>query len=247
MPLKKAGRRAGKSRAPAIGGEVPTITCVNRSTIDFGIDFDRLIRVLQTYVDKHLAPVWGTPAKLVKGTKPAAGTWTMMFFDHAGHAKGLGFHKASYQGSPIARIFVQSALENGEPVSLVSSHELAEMLVDPGDNLWAARRRGVLYAYEVCDAVEETMFAIDRVPVSNFVYPAYYHPHAKPNSTAFDHLGVLTRPFQILPGGYLQVLSGSSVRKMFTSPAKKRRFAKEDRRLHRSEGREIHRKRTRRT
>ncbi len=245
MPSKKAGGRPGKSRSAA--SDVPTITCINKATIDFGIDFDKLIRVLQTYVDEHLAPVWGTPAKLVKGTRPVPGTWTMIFFDHAGHAKGLGFHKASYKGFPIARIFVQSTLKNGEPVSLVTSHELAEMLVDPGDNLWAARRRGVLYAYEICDAVEETMFQIERVPVSNFVYPAYYHPHAKPKSTAFDHLGVLTRPFQILPGGYLQVLSGSSVRKLFTSAAKKKRFAKEDRRLHRSEQREIHRKRPRRT
>src|SRR5262249_32310078 len=43
---------------------VPTIACINRATSGLGVDFPSLISALQKYVDKHLAPVWGTPAKL---------------------------------------------------------------------------------------------------------------------------------------------------------------------------------------
>ncbi len=63
---------------------IPTIVCVNEATEDLGVDFDRLIAALQKYLDKHFVPVWGTPAKLVKGKKPRRGTWTLMFLDRPG-------------------------------------------------------------------------------------------------------------------------------------------------------------------
>mgnify|MGYP001014135987 CR=1 FL=1 len=46
-------------------GGVPTIACFNRATTPLGVDFDKLIAAMQRYVDEHVAPVWGTPAKLV--------------------------------------------------------------------------------------------------------------------------------------------------------------------------------------
>lgn len=233
--MRSKRERARKGRT-ARSRDVPTIAFVDRTT--GGVDLAGLVRVLQKYVDRHVAPIWGTPARLVAARKPLPGAWTMFFFDHAADARKLGFHKAAYKGFPIGRIFVQSVIENGEPLSLVTSHELAEMLVDPADNLWAARRPRVLYAYEVCDPVEESFFEIDRVPVSNFVYPSYFHAHLKPNSTAFDHLDEVSRPFEILSGGYLQICTGHTIRKKFGSAAKKRRFGQEDRRLHRSEHRE---------
>ena len=42
-------------------------------------------------------------------------------------------------------------------ISIAASHELAEMLVDPGNNLWCKHGKGTLYAYEVCDAVSGTL------------------------------------------------------------------------------------------
>ena len=53
------------------------------ATVDLGVDFASLISALQKYVDKHLAPVWGTPAKLVRATKPRDNAWTMLFVDTA--------------------------------------------------------------------------------------------------------------------------------------------------------------------
>jgi hypothetical protein len=75
--------------APFKPGHVPTIACINRSTFDLGVDFPSLISALQKYVDKHLAPVWGTSAKLRKTTKPRDNAWTMLFVDTADDIRNL--------------------------------------------------------------------------------------------------------------------------------------------------------------
>jgi hypothetical protein len=225
----------GRSTA-ALRPEVPTIACINLAETPLGVDFDKLIRALQTFVDRHLAPVWGTPAKLIKAKKPPRGAWVLVFLDSADkkHSQDLGYHKPFYNGQPIAKVFVRSTVKH-EEVSLVASHELAEMLVNPACNLWAVGRNNTLYAYEVCDAVEEEKFNIDGLVMSDFVYPAYYEAHRKRNSVQFDHLKRITRPFQILTKGYARVRKGEKPTTKTGSPPKRRRFLQEDRRQHRTE------------
>jgi hypothetical protein len=242
--------------APFKPGHVPTIACINRSTFDLGVDFPSLISALQKYVDKHLAPVWGTPAKLRKTTKPRDNAWTMLFVDTADdirnlredlkkifgkHAKGVvAYHM--FKGRPIALVFVKvilagpSRLSDGDRISLAASHELAEMLVDPGNNLWCERAKGTLYAYEVCDAVEAKHFPVNGLAMSNFVYPAFFEAFHKRNSTQFDHMKTLKAPFQIPKDGYAPVRKAGKRRLMLhSSPAKARALRREDRDLHRSE------------
>ena len=71
--------------------------------------------------------------------------------------------------------------------------------------------------------------------MSNFVYPSYFEPWHKPKSAKFDHLGLLTKPFQIAKGGYLIVSKNGKVNSVFGSKAKERRFKREVRTQHRSE------------
>jgi hypothetical protein len=227
MPRSKSAAR----RAPA----VPTIVCVNYSKQPLGVGFGALIRALQKFLDEHFAPVWGTPAKLAVGNEPRKGAWTMAFLDNAGHAKSLGMHRAEYRGMPIAKVFVKKTLRYDEQVSVVASHELAEMMADPGLSLWA-KGPGGLYCYEVCDAVEEEKgFSIDGVPMSDFVHPAYFQTFRKSPGTRFDHLGRVKRPFEIRSGGYSVIRRGKRLVTKHGSAAKKRRFAREDRQYHRSE------------
>jgi hypothetical protein len=47
-------------------GGIPTIACFNKARTALGVDFDALVAAMQVYVDQHAAPVWGTPAKLIK-------------------------------------------------------------------------------------------------------------------------------------------------------------------------------------
>ncbi len=232
-------RRVPRSRKIVMAafdrGQVPKVACINKATVGLGVDFDRLVPALQKFLDEHFVPVWGTPATLVKATRPLAGAWCLIFLDNADAANALGYHDLTNNDLPLAKIFVKTTLASGQKVSVTACHELAEMMVDPAINLWADGPDASLYAYEMCDAVEEEEFAIDGIAMSDFVYPSYFEPFRKAKSTRFDHLDLLTRPFELRKGGYSLVRNGAKVTQIFGSPAKARRFEREDRRLHRSE------------
>jgi hypothetical protein len=214
---------------------VPTIACFNRSNIPLGVDFDALIAALQNYVDQHLAPVWGTPAKLVKSTGFLKGKWALGLFADYRDASLAGFHDVTPDGLPFAKIFVFNTLEQGDKVSVTASHEVAEMLVDPGANLYSAGpKAGRLYDYEVSDPVEEMSFKLDGLQMCNFVYPAYFETFHKPGSVRFDHMGRLRQPFELDKGGYQSYWVNGTEKTAWGSDEKKVRFEKEDRRGHRT-------------
>ncbi len=232
-------------------GAIPTIACINKAKTPLPIKFATLISALQAYIDGHLAPVWGTSANLVQANQPRKDAWTLMFLDSAKHvdvvlkgvdrSKVIGQHKLEHHGLPLAMVFVeptlhsQSGLRDRDKISVAASHELAEMLVDPGNNLWCEVSEGTFYAYEVCDPVEEKNFRVHGLWMSNFVYPAYFDLSRKPKSTWFDHMGVVDRPFQILEDGYMPIKRDGKLVVIHGSSNKKRQFAAENRELHRSE------------
>ena len=67
-------------------GAVPNIACFNQAQTPLGVDLDALIGAMQTYVDKFVVPVWGTPAKLIRSTGFVAGAWSLVFLDDADQA-----------------------------------------------------------------------------------------------------------------------------------------------------------------
>src|ERR1700675_2136888 len=91
-------------------GAVPTIACINSATVDLGVDFDKLIAALQKFLDECFVPIWGTPAKLVKATKPASDAWTFVFLDDADAPGALGYHDLTKNGLPLSKIFVKTTL-----------------------------------------------------------------------------------------------------------------------------------------
>jgi len=216
-------------------GGTPTIACFNKATVALGVDFTALLAALQTFVDAHVAPVWGTPAKIVAAADFVPGAWSIAFLDDADVQHALGYHDLTPDGLPLAKVFVKTALAAGESVSVTASHELVEMLADPGINLWASGPGGDLFAYESADPVEETHFPVRDITLSNFVYPSYFEAFRAPGSVPFDAMGQLRSPFQVLPGGYQIVRKAGRVSEVFGSPEKERAFRREDRRGHRSE------------
>jgi len=72
-----------RTRGPTFGafnqGGISTIACFNKATVALGVNFDALIAAMQVFVDKHVAPVWGTPAKLIKSKGFVKGAWAMVF------------------------------------------------------------------------------------------------------------------------------------------------------------------------
>jgi hypothetical protein len=216
-------------------GAGPKIVCINKAHTDLGVDFDKMIRALQAFIDECLAPVWRTPAKLVPSRKELPGAWTLVFLDDADRAKTLGYHKLLKNRLPLAKVFVRPSLKQREAISVVASHELAEMLVDPGNSFWCLGSKRKLYAYEVCDAVEQVQFKLDGMAMSDFLYPAYFQTIRHARSTQFDYLGKITRPFQVLRGGFALVRTRGKKAIEFGSAAKELNFQTEDRRYHRSQ------------
>jgi hypothetical protein len=71
------------------------------------------------------------------------------------------------------------------------------------------------------------------------IFPSYFEGFRKPKSTRFDHEGKVTKPFQILKGGYQIVFKNGKWSEITGSATKKEALAQEDRRGHRSEMRKI--------
>ena len=219
-------------------GGVPTIACFNKATVGLGVDLDALIAAMQIFVDRHVAPVWGTPARLIRSRGFVKGAWAMVFLDNADQPGALAYHDLTPDGLPQSKVFVKTTLANHDLVSVSASHELVEMLVDPAINLMTTGPDPkVIYAYESADPVEALSYRVRGIPITDFVYPAYFETFHQPGSVPFDRLKKVKRPFQILPGGYQIVFKNGKWSQVFGSASKKRRFAREDRRGHRSEQR----------
>jgi hypothetical protein len=224
-------------RTPVRHGRPVRIACINKTKhFNLGVPFGKLTAALQTCYDRHFLPVWGFPVKLYNTKTPKPADWQFIYLDDAEDAAGtFGYHDLTIHGRPVSFVFMKTILQNRETVSLTASHELFEMVIDPIANMWAEATGGREFAYEMCDAVEEDVFRVDGLEMSNFVYPTWFEPFKHPRGTKFDHLGLLKSPFSMTKGGYVIVKWRGKVKERFGSKAKARRFALEDRRGHRSE------------
>lgn len=194
------------------------ISVINGSTVLNDSEVKTTVDALQSQVSNDFAPVWGIDAQLSfvpQGESPLPGTWWLVILDNSDQAGALGYHDLTLEGLPLGKVFAESDLEAGTSWTVTASHELLEMLVDPDINLTVfvqpSATSGTLYAYEVCDACESDAFGytIGNVLVSDFVYPAWFESFRTPNSTDFDRGRHITRPFQLLTGGYIGVFDVS--------------------------------------
>jgi hypothetical protein len=222
-------------------GKFPTVAFVNLAKTPLGVDLGKLVAALEKQMEKDFVPIWGYPAKLHVTDKPQPDEWQVVFLDDADAANALGYHDLTKNGQPISKVFVKTTIAAGQKVSVTASHELLEMMIDPGAQLWAQSTNGRFYAYEMCDAVEDEEYVIDGISVSDFVYPAFFESWHKPGSSVqFDYLKKVSRPFQTLQNGYQIVSDGKSVKEIFGSIVKARNFLTlEVRTQHRSEYRKM--------
>jgi hypothetical protein len=157
---------------------------------------------LQAQLDRDFTPVWGVAATVIAfdaNEKIPATFWPLRIVDKP--AGGLPIH-LTRNHQPFAQIKATSDW----PVT--ASHEMLEMLVDPyGHKFISApditpRSDGHLvhYLLEVGDPCEAYSYTINGVPVSDFITPEYYNPHAR---SALDHLGRLTKSLEVPFGCYI--------------------------------------------
>jgi len=208
-------------------GQPVRIAMVNKATTPLDVDIHALCNAYQQQVDQHFFPVWGISCRLAVMSYVPAGWWGLGFLDDADAANALGYHDLTPGGQPLGKIFVRTTKNANKKVSVTGSHELLEMLADPGINLGAIpgpNAQADLYAYEVCDACEDSTYQINGIDVSDFVFPSYFEGFRPANSDKFDYLGLITQPFQILPGGYMPVMVNGRWSQIFGSTEAKAAF-----------------------
>src|SRR5437660_8088871 len=93
-------------------GIIPTIACFNKAATPMGVGLDALIAAMQAYVNEHVAPVWGTPAKLVKSSDFVKDAWAIVFLDTADQPGALAYHDLTPEGLPLSKVFVKTTLDD---------------------------------------------------------------------------------------------------------------------------------------
>jgi hypothetical protein len=179
------------------------------------IRFEQLTKVaaaINVQVQRDLAPIWNVQATISAVPNMDAmpvGVSPVMIVKDLPPGEG-GVHLSKHR-QPYAKVAI------GDGWSVAASHEVLELLVDPsGSHLYPSNaieiaggdiRDGVgkfQYLVEICDPSEDDKFAyaIDDVTVSDFYTPNYFDPIASPG-VRYSFTGAITRPRQVLQGGYL--------------------------------------------
>ena len=194
------------------------VEIVNECTVLTDAQIRKAVAAVQTQVHRDFAPVWGTDADLnfvPKGKKLRPNTWWIGVFDNSDKAGALGYHDLTNKGLPVGKVFAESDIQSNSSWTNDLSHEVLEMLGDPDINLAAYREekgKMIFYAYEVCDPCEDDPdgYLIDGILVSDFVFPAWFEGFRKEGSAQFDFRKHITKPFQLLPNGYIGVFDPAS-------------------------------------
>jgi hypothetical protein len=161
-------------------------------------------------------PVQATVLHLANAKKIPSGVWPIKLMKKLPPGEG-GFHLDKHN-QPYAEVI---ATPDDASWSIDASHELIEMLVDPaGNRMHSSNAIEIVgktiedgtgqfnYLVEACDPCEANNFGyeIQGVPVSDFITPHFYDPVTTPG-TRYSFTGAITRPREILPGGYISFVN----------------------------------------
>jgi hypothetical protein len=163
----------------------------------------KYIQAQQTQFTRDVEPIWGECPALEftpGGKAPSPGASPAWLQDTLDVPNALGYHDEDARGVTYMKI----GNLPGYDWRSTASHECLEIKGDSPANIWAQMDEKTFVAYELADPVEGDTYEIDGVPMSNFVYPAWFDPQAAPGSK-FDYLGKLTKPLTMTAGGYMIV------------------------------------------
>jgi hypothetical protein len=169
-------------------------------------DVSRVAAALQRQATRDLGPIWEVSATVDAFPRledVPVGYWPMFVRDDIEHEGAEGIHLDD-QSQPYALITYSDSW------SLTASHEMCEMLVDPGGNRLIPGQSPkpdqgrVTFLVEVCDPPEAAEFGytVNDVLVSDFYTPRFFDPVAL-ESVRYSFTGAIKKPRDILPGGYI--------------------------------------------
>lgn len=167
-------------------------------------------------INAEFATEWGAQATLrvganVKDIQP--GEWAYAFVAELPNAPtASAYHDINNKGVPYALCAVTTcgSLYGPDGVSVDASHEILETAGDEGANLFANDNKGLLHAFEMCDAVEiqtygHTCADGTVVQVSNWLLRAWFIPGA---SGPYEYMSMARLPGAVSPSGPLMTAPG---------------------------------------
>lgn len=183
---------------------MPDILVLNHSALLTAADIPSAIAAIAAInkqIAEDFAPVWNASGTVYFGDAPS-GAWQFTLQDTIDDPDALGYHADDHGVTAI--IDIAACKQCGSDWRTCLGHEVLEALADP---LTTRLSPNGLYAVEVADPVEEGLYLIDGVPVTNFVLPAYFGWAG----SKFDKTGILSGPAPALsPGGYQMVLQNGN-------------------------------------
>lgn len=190
-------------------------------------DLQRAIRAVNRQIAEDFEPYWGFGSQLRlegsshsgKGRSPInpadmRGDAILYLRDIVEVTDAEGYHDRYFSGIPFGIVYLDLSKKLGEDWTVTLSHEALELTGDPENNLLvqgphpAHPRKHVFHWFEMCDAVQNETYDIDRVGVSNFVLPLYFTSSNERggrndfHGTSTKH-GNTLRSFSVNPGGYI--------------------------------------------
>jgi hypothetical protein len=177
---------------------------------------------LNVQVTQHLPQFWNVQASvqyLPNHHRIPSGFWPVKLVATLPPNEG-GFHLDKHN-QPYAEVI---ATPNDPSWSIDASHETIEMLVDPnGNRMQSGTAIEIVgkqiqdgtgqfnYLVEACDPCEANSYGyeIQGVLVSDFITPHFYDSMTTPG-TRYSFTGALTKPREVLPGGYISFVNQES-------------------------------------
>lgn len=194
---------------------------------------------LNSQVTQDLPQYWsGISASVSNAPQLSAvphGAWPVFLVTQLPEGEG-GFHLDDNK-QPYAKVIASA---DDDSWTIDASHEIIEMLVDPFGNRMQASQAITIqgaqvvdtsgtfnYLVEACDPCEANDFAYDiaGVAVSDFITPHFYDATVV-TGTKYSFRGNLTRPRQLLKGGYIsyQQANGSWQQILWVDPSEPPQF-----------------------
>ena len=148
---------------------------------------------------------------------------TIFIFDNTDSPGALGYH-FDVNGFAVGKVFARTITQYGGAVLYKDAttmtvaqclcHEALEMIGNANINKWFLDNKGVFWAGELCDAVENNLITVTlpgniRVGLSDYVLPSWFSPNT--TRRPFNKLNTLTGPFKLDRLGYSITIKNNRV------------------------------------
>lgn len=178
-----------------------------------------IAEAVTSQINQEFAAEWGAQATIRVGAnandiKPDELGYTFVpSLPPPSPANASAYHDITKKGKPFAICAVKTCIDLYGPngISVDASHEILEAAGDQGANAFANDDKGLLHAFEMCDAVEVQTYGKTckdgtSVQVSNWLLRSWFIPGAP---GPYEYMSFAKLPGAVSPAGPLQTAKGN--------------------------------------